>query len=86
MKNKRFPAIIIIFLAVLFLPWWIYLPLLFIAVALLPLFWEGVFLGFLVDALYGQGVSLPLISPIGLAVLIALAIQIAVRPHLRAYV
>lgn len=86
MTNKRIAAIIIIFLAILFLPWWIYLPLLFIAIALLPMFWEGVFLGFLVDVLYGEGLSLPFISPVALVTLVALIIFLPLREHLRAYV
>lgn len=85
MRNLRLPFTLVIFFSILFLPWWIYLPLLFIAVALLPMFWEGVFLGFLIDALYGD-LSLPFVSPIALATLVALIIFLPLRSRLRAYV
>lgn len=85
MRNLRPAAILVIFFSILFLPWWIYLPLLFIAVALLPMFWEGVFLGFLVDVLYGD-LSLPFVSPVAFVTLVVLILILPLRSRLRAYV
>ena len=51
--KKRHLATIALVLAVLFLPYWLYVPAVVLAVAFFPLYWEAVLLGFLVDVLYG---------------------------------
>lgn len=53
----RISAIFLGFLAIIFLPYWLYVPIVIILVALLPFFWEAVFFGFLIDVLYGKGVG-----------------------------
>ena len=42
-------------LAIIFLPFWIYLPLLVLALAVMPYFLEIILFGFLIDVLYGAG-------------------------------
>ena len=54
MRKYRHLFSILNFLALIFLPFWIYLPLLFISIALLPFYWEGIFLSLLIDTLYGE--------------------------------
>lgn len=49
---------ILIIGAIIFLPYWVYVPLVFIAAAAFPFFWEGVIIALFIDALYGKGVSL----------------------------
>jgi hypothetical protein len=50
---RRLYGTLIILVAILFAPYWIYLPLLFIALATFSFYWEGIFLGFLIDIYYG---------------------------------
>lgn len=54
MKHARLFSTILIFLSIIFLPYWVYVPLIFLAAIVFPLFWEGIILGFLIDALYGR--------------------------------
>jgi hypothetical protein len=54
MKAFRYPLIIATLIAIIFLPYWIYIPLLFLAILFFPFFWEGILLGFLIDVLYGS--------------------------------
>ncbi|MBI2086713.1 MAG: hypothetical protein HYT69_00880 [Candidatus Zambryskibacteria bacterium] len=86
MRSYRLISTLILTLAVILLPYWIYLPLLFVAVAILPMFWEGILLGFLIDALYSQGISVPIGSPVALSILAALVILLPLRARLRTYV
>ncbi len=53
MKKERIIATLVIFFAILFLPYWIYLPLIGAAMILFPLYAEAIAFGFLIDALYG---------------------------------
>ncbi len=52
MKYRPLATVFII-IAIIIFPYWIYIPALIAAMAVLPLYWEGIFLGFLIDALYG---------------------------------
>ena len=80
MRSQRIVIDVILLLAIIFLPYYIYLPALLIAILVLPFFWEGILLGFLVDVLYGDGIRYGLWS---LAVLLAV---LPMRRFLRAYV
>lgn len=80
MRNLRLPSTIIIFFAILFLPYWIYIPALIVAMAALPLYWESIFLGFLIDILYGEGIYAGLLALGGLILLLPL------RSRLRSHV
>ena len=79
MIDYRFLTTILVFLSIILLPYYIYVPALVLAMAALPLFWEGVFLGFLIDILYGSGVHASLLSLAGLVLLLPLRERI--RTH-----
>ncbi|MBX4206494.1 hypothetical protein KW784_01785 [Candidatus Parcubacteria bacterium] len=66
-------------LAVLFLPYWAYVPPIALAALLLPFYWEAVVLGFLIDTLYGQQGSFPA----ALAAAAFVALLMPVRKRLR---
>lgn len=85
---RRALGFIVVLLSILTLPYWIYVPLLFIAIILFPFFWEGIFLAFLIDVIHGSGIEgFPsLVSPFAFYVLIALVILLPLRERLRSYV
>lgn len=86
MNYKRLLASGIILFAVLFLPYWVYLPLIFISMVLFPLFAEAVVFGLLIDVLYGYGVGGgEFFAPFGLGALALLLILIPVRERFRLY-
>jgi hypothetical protein len=78
----------IAFISIIILPYWVYVPVLFVAIVLIPFFWEGIVLGFLIDVLYGSGVEAfpSFVSPFALAALIGVIIMLPVRNYLRYYV
>jgi len=84
--SKRFLITAGVFASILFLPYWIYLPLLFVAIAILPMYWEGIILALLIGEIYGEGLSLPFISPIALIALITLIVLLPIRKRVRDYV
>lgn len=81
--RKRVLTSLILFIAILFLPYWAYLPLLLLAIVIFPVFWEGILFGFLIDALYGQSLEAPFFSPIALTALILVIIIMPVRERIR---
>ena len=83
--NKRTGASIIILLAIIFLPYWIYLPLFFATVVFFPIYWEGILLGFLVDILYGRGITAfpSVMSPVAFSIMIIIVILMPLRSRLR---
>ncbi|MEX2013697.1 MAG: hypothetical protein WD897_02170 [Parcubacteria group bacterium] len=86
--TGRILWLVVIFASILVLPYWVYIPVLFIGIILFPFFWEGIPLAFLIEVLHGSGMAvLPLlISPLALSVLIALIILLPIRERLRSYV
>ena len=78
---------IIILISILVLPYWIYIPVLFIGIIFFPFFWESILFALLIDVLYGAGVHIfpPSISLLTLSILIALIILIPLRERLRSY-
>jgi len=78
---------IIILISILVLPYWIYIPVLFIGIILFPFFWESILFAFLIDVLYGQGIKIfsPSISLLTLSILIALIALMPLRERLRSY-
>ncbi len=74
-------------LLILAFPYWVYLPALGLSVLLLPLYWEAVFLGFLIDVFYGvrvhTGISLQ--YPCALLVLLLILVLIPVRERIRSH-
>ena len=51
---KRALAYLLIFFSILFLPYWLYIPLIIAISVALPFFWEAVLFGFFIDVLYGE--------------------------------
>jgi hypothetical protein len=86
--TKRLIATLLVLLAVLTLPYWIYLPLLLAAIIVFPLFWEAIILGFVIDALYGERLyDLPaFLSLYALLSLAAVMLMIPLRHRLRIHV
>ena len=85
MSKIRSIAIIIIFLSIILLPYWIYLPLLGAAMIFFPLFWEGIFLALLIDLLYGDGIGRVehLLSPMAFAATLLLIVLLPIRERIR---
>lgn len=80
----RLTSSVIILLSIIFLPYWVYLPILLTAVILLPFYIEAVFFGILIDTLYGFIGSGPALGYIfGLAAAIAVCVSIPLREQLR---
>lgn len=85
---RRILCSVVILTFILFLPYWVYIPVLFVGIVLFPFFWEGIFLAFLIDVIHGSGVTviLSLISPLALSALIVLILLLSIRERLRFYV
>lgn len=85
---QRILGSVIVLISILVLPYWIYLPILFMAIILFPFFWEGVLFGFLIDTIYASGVETfsLLLSPSALSALIILIVLLPLRESLRSYV
>lgn len=81
--SRRLLAYIILFLSILFLPFWIYLPLLFVASVIFGFFWEGIVFAFFIEVLYGGGEGIILFSPVALSVLVLIILLIPIRKRLR---
>lgn len=87
MRNYRGLVTAGLLVAVLFLPYWIYVPAIFAAIMIYPMFWEGMILSFLVDALYGSGIETwgSIFSTYAFWSLVILIIILPVRRRIRAY-
>lgn len=79
MTKYRHIITLFLVLAVLFLPYWVYAPAIILGIVLLPLYWEAVILGFVIDVLYGAHGSFRT----ALAALIMVAVFVPVRERLR---
>lgn len=77
---QRLVATIIIALSVIFLPWWIYLPLLGGGLIYFQFYWEGLILAFIIDALYG---TRSLQGSMAVYALIILLILVPLRGRIR---
>lgn len=86
--NRRFLTAISTIIAIIFLPYWIYVPLLIFGMAIFPFYWEAILLGFLIDVLYGENIiSLwSLASSSAFLVLVGLLILMPLRERLRTHV
>ena len=78
----------VILVSILLLPYWVYVPVLFIGVILFPFFWEGILLVFLVSVIHGSEMAIlpSLVSPLALSLLIVLILLLPLRESLRSYV
>lgn len=86
--TRRVLGSVVALVSILVLPYWIYIPFVFIAIILFPFFWEGILFVFLIDVIHGGGVKIlpSFFSPFALSVLIVLIILLPVRENLRFYV
>lgn len=86
--TRHIFGFVVILVSILVLPYWVYIPFLFIGIILLPFFWEGMLLAFLINMLYSGGVEVfsSLVSPLTLSVLIVLIAMLPIRERLRSYV
>jgi hypothetical protein len=80
--KQRLLVSVLILLAIFFLPYWLYLPLLFLGMVFIPFYWEAILLAFLIDVLYGPGTSL-FFSRTALYTAILLMVMMPVRERLR---
>lgn len=74
-EYKRFICTIALLILAIFAPWWIYAPLLFLALVYFPVFWEGILIAFIAEALYapiGKFFSVHFISIISLIIALAM--------------
>ena len=86
MSYRPFVTALIIF-SIIFLPYWVYLPVLLGAIIVFPLYWEALVASLLVDFLYGSGVPLwPIGFSTSLCVLVALIILMPLRDRIRIHV
>lgn len=82
--KKRIITTVLIVVSVIIMPYWFYLPVLFLAVIIFPFYWEGLLVVFFIDVIYGSGFGLGhLFSPLVISVLVALAISILFRDNIR---
>jgi hypothetical protein len=87
MITRRVFGSVLVLVSILVLPYWIYIPVLFVAVAIFPFFWEGILLALFIDIIYGGGVESlsSFISLFSFYVLIFLIILLPIRERLRYY-
>lgn len=78
----RIISTIILILAIVLLPYWLYVPAIFVAMVYFHFFWEGVGLGFIIDILYGYGTGFSQ-YPFALSALAVLLIMLPLRDRLR---
>jgi hypothetical protein len=85
MTKIRATASVGVLLAILFLPYWAYIPALTAAMIVFPFFWEGIVLAYLIDMLYGRGIGTlsELLSPMAFAATLFLIALVPVRERLR---
>ncbi|MEK7135078.1 MAG: hypothetical protein AAB780_00025 [Patescibacteria group bacterium] len=83
--NIRLGAVLVLLLAIIFLPYWLYLPLLGAAMIAFPFFWEAILLALLVDVLYGGGVGgvAQLLSPMAFVATLLLIVLLPLRERIR---
>lgn len=80
----RISLSLITLVLILTTPYWIYLPVLFLAIVLLPFFWEGILYAFIIDILYGAGEGF-YATPFALIVFLIMLVLPFIRTRLRYY-
>lgn len=85
---RRVLGSVVILASILTLPYWVYIPVLFIGVIFFPFFWEGILFVFLIGMVHGSGMAVLslLISPLALSLLALLILLLPIRESLRSYV
>ncbi len=80
MKRRIFISTAL-FLATLFLPYWIYAPFIVVATVFVSFYWEAVVLGFLIDILYGGSTGFH--APAAITALVLVVIMMPLRERVR---
>lgn len=83
MTLGRIIASIFLFLAVLVLPYWLYLPLIVVAIVFFPFFWEAVLLGFIIDTMYSSSSGFLSFSTLAFTAAILVLLMLPVRNRIR---
>jgi len=55
--TRRILGLVVVLFSILVLPYWVYIPVLFLAIIFFPFFGEGILLAFLIDVAYGSGIG-----------------------------
>ncbi|MEK7194569.1 MAG: hypothetical protein AAB660_02690 [Patescibacteria group bacterium] len=76
---------LIVFLALIVTPYWIYFPLILIGIVLFPFYLEAILLGLIVDLVYGGGANSNALFgfPFGIVVAILIFFTAPLREYLR---
>ena len=84
---RRIIGSIVVFISILVLPYWIYLPVLFLTIIIIPFYWEGLLFAFLIQILYSDGVGIfsLITSLLVLSTLVVLIAFLPIRENLRSY-
>ena len=85
MNTKRLIATSVILFSILFLPYWVYLPLLVLAIVIFPFYWEAILFALFIDAVFGEGTAFNssfIFSTTSLALILVIA-SIPMRERLR---
>lgn len=84
---KRFLVSILTIFAIIVLPYWLYIPVLFLSVIFIPFFWEALPLAYLAEVLYNDSISsLALLSStLSITALILIIIMLPLRARLRGH-
>ncbi len=85
MTTRRIIGLIIILIAILILPYWIYIPILFMAILVFPFFGEAIIFVLLINTMYGDGIKITklLVSPLFISVVLTIIIMLPLRERLR---
>ena len=79
--NRRLIVTLVLFLAIIAFPYWIYLPALGLAIFFLRFYWEGIILAFIVDVLYGHSPYMGLSFSFPLAIYVSIFVLILLPIH-----
>lgn len=83
--NERVLYVILSFFLVLYAPYWIYLPALFLGIIIFPFFWESIFFSAFVDYYYGAHAypGTPLAFPFAIAAALLVLLAVELKDRLR---
>lgn len=79
----RIFATLLILALIIALPYWIYLPAIFIGIIIFPLYIESIFLGLLIDTIYGEPGAMLFGFPFGICAALLVLFAIPLREHIR---
>ena len=80
--TTRILSTVVLIIAIVILPYWLYVPAIVAAIIYFRFYWEGLFLGFGIDLLYGAGGGI-LGYPFALSALVLILISLPLRERLR---